>query len=288
MDAGNAVTGGRLVRRALALVVLFGLSLGHPAAAQSLWDNLLVGVELAIGESVAQSVRDEYGGPARLTRAEQQRIERVFADIVAQAGRKEIAYNLTVLESDVVNAFAAPGGRIFLTTGLLREIANDIDALANVLGHEVAHVEHKHGMSAVARQLGLGLLLQFFFGQSDDVVQQVAAFIMELTRLGWSREQEHDSDALGQELAAAAGYDPQGMVRFFERLSELQGQEIAFLEFLSTHPLTSDRIERARARASVLQSGPRPDVQAQDPGTGAPEAGAGGDGGARVITRVRP
>ena len=239
------------------LVFVLGVSLAHPAAAQSLWDELVLGLELVIGQSVAQSVREEYGGVAQLSRGEQQRIEQVFADVVAQAGRKEIPYNLTVLDTDVVNAFAAPGGHIFITTGLLRELGGDMDALANVLGHEVAHVEHKHGMNSLSRQLGLGLLLQLFFGQSNEMVQQVAAAVLSLVRLGWSRDQEHESDDLGQHLAAAAGYDPWGMVRFFERLRELEGMKVPFLEFLRTHPLTSDRLERARARAGTLEPAPR-------------------------------
>src|SRR5690606_25306836 len=113
-------------------------------------------------------------------------------DITAHARRKEISYSLTVLGSDVVNAFAAPGGHIFITTGLLKYIGDDIDAIANVLGHEVAHVEYKHGMNALSQQVGIGLLLQLAFGGASETVKTVASFALELTRRGWSREQEHE------------------------------------------------------------------------------------------------
>jgi len=227
-----------------------------PAGAQSFWDELLSGFEVAIGRSVADNVVREYGPPARLPATRQQWVQGIFADIVAQARRKDISYQLTVLDSQVVNAFAAPGGYIFITTALLEHVGKDADALANVLGHEVAHVEHKHGMNTLGRQLGIGLVLDLLFGgqqQRDNALFTAAQVATQLISLGWSREQEHEADDRGQRLAAAAGYDPMGMVRFFEVLQRLQGQEVPFLEFLSTHPLTSERIERARARAAELR-----------------------------------
>lgn len=241
----------------LALVLCLGLFFLPSASAQSFWDQLLTGVEVTIGESVAHDVIAEYGQPIRLPDQEQERIDKVFANIVNQADRKEITYTLTILQSDVVNAFAAPGGYVFLTTGLLRHVADDTDILANVIGHEVAHIELKHGMNTITRQLGMGLLFQLVLGGSDKVLRTVVAVAAELTRLGWSREQEHQSDDVGQRLAAAAGYDPHGMVRFFEVLQALEGQELPYLEFMRTHPLTSERTERARARAASLQSAHR-------------------------------
>ena len=148
---------------------------------------MLTGVEVTIGESVAHDVIAEYGQPIRLPDQEQERIDKVFANIVNQADRKEITYTLTILQSDVVNAFAAPGGYVFLTTGLLRHVADDTDILANVIGHEVAHIELKHGMNTITRQLGMGLLFQLVLGGSDKVLRTVVAVAAELTRLGWSR-----------------------------------------------------------------------------------------------------
>lgn len=240
----------------LAVFVLLHCLAPAPAVAQSFWDDLLTGFEVMIGESVAANVIQEYGPPARLSPARERWVQEIFADVAGQARRAEIRYQLTVLDSPVVNAFAAPGGHIFITTGLLHYIGDDADALANVLGHEVAHVEHKHGMNTLARNLGIGLVLDLVFGnekQRGDAVYAAATIMTQLMALGWSREQEHEADDSGQRLAAAAGYDPMGMVRFFEVLRELQGEEVPFLEFLSTHPLTSERIQRARARAAQLR-----------------------------------
>lgn len=258
------------------------------ASAQSFWDNLLTGVELSIGDSVAANVHEEYGPPARLSAAEQRWLDTIFSDIVANARRKDIPYSLTVLQSDVVNAFAAPGGHIFLTTALLKHIGGDTDAVANVIGHEIAHVEHKHGMNTLGRRLGIGLLLELVLGEpseDDQLWHTIAVVGTELMHLGWSRDQEHESDELGQRLAAEAGYDPHGMVRFFRVIQELEGQEVPFLEFLSTHPLTSERIERAAARANSLTVAPRtqppPPAPGAAPGSTAPRTG----GTPRVITR---
>ncbi len=190
------------------MLVLF--TFAQTAAAQSLWDNLLTGVELAIGDGVAANVVAEYGEPIRLPPASQRWVDTIFADIVAQGSRKEIPYRLYVLESDVVNAFAAPGGHIFITTGLLRHLGPDSDALANVLGHEVAHVEHRHGMNTLLRQLGIGFLLQLVLADAKESELFHTAVVLagELVQLGFSREQEYESDELGQRLAAQAGYDP--------------------------------------------------------------------------------
>lgn len=238
---------------ALAFLLLLGAA--TTAGAQSLWDELLSGFESSIGAAVAEDVRDEYGPPARLNRWQQRWIDTVFAEIVLQAGRDDIAYTVQVLDSDVVNAFAAPGGYVFVTTALLRHIDGDTDVLANVLGHEVAHVEYKHGMNALGRNLGLSLLMQLAFGnpsEGDEVWQVVAGVSVNLMQRGWSREQEHESDDLGQRLAARGGYDPEGMVRFFRIMQRLEGTEVPLLQFLSTHPLTSERIDRAAHRARSL------------------------------------
>lgn len=242
------------------LTLVFLTAAAVDASAQSFWDDLLTGIELSIGDSVAENVFDEYGPPARLSPAERRWLDTIFNDIVAQARRKEIPYSLTVLDSEVVNAFAAPGGHLFLTTALLNHIGHDTDAVANVIGHEVAHVERKHGMNTLGRRLGVGILLQLMLGtpsEDDQVWHTIALVGTELMHLGWSRDEEHEADEAGQRMAAAAGYDPHGMVRFFTTLQELQGAEIPFLEFLSTHPLTSERIERARARANELTIAPR-------------------------------
>lgn len=258
--AGTAFRGsGAAAPRFAALAVLcLALCIGGlfpPAAAgQDLFSSLLDGVEVMIGESVAQSVVEQYGPPVRLTPARQQWVDGIFAAVVAQTRREAMPYTLHILHSDEVNAFAAPGGYVFVTTALLSYVGDDADALANVLGHEVAHVEHKHGMNALVRQLGIGFLLQLVLGgSSNDTLETVTGVAVALLSLGWSREQEHESDDLGQRLAAAAGFSPYGMVRFFEVLQRLEGQEIPFLEFLHTHPLTSDRIARARQRAESLQ-----------------------------------
>lgn len=255
----------------LALWLLLAGALAGPwapqAAAQDFFADLLTGIEIMIGQSVAASVIEEYGAPVRLVAYQQQWVDGIFQNVVAQASRKEITYSLQILHTNVVNAFAAPGGYLFITTGMLQQIGGDGDALASVLGHEVAHVEYKHGMNSLMQQLGIGLLLQLVLGSADDETwEMIIALAAELMRLGWSREQEHEADELGQRLAVRAGYDPEGMVRFFRKLQQLEGEEIAFLEFLSTHPLTSERIERARQRAAALQAErPSPSPQAAQP-----------------------
>lgn len=240
---------------ALALVFVMLLGIAPFVSAQGVWERLLTGFESSIGGAVVRDVHEQFGPPIGLPRAEQLRVDTIFANVVLQAERRDIVYTLHVLDSETINAFAAPGGYIFLTTGLLRHVGDDPDALANVLGHEVAHVEHKHGIHTLGRNLGLDTLMQLVFGQraaEDEVWQVIAGVSVRLMQLGWSRSQEYASDDLGQRLAADAGYDPEGMVRFFHVLRQLEGEETPLLQFLSTHPLTSERMRKAADRAAAL------------------------------------
>jgi predicted Zn-dependent protease len=123
--------------------------------------------------------------------AAQPYVSRVGARVAAKARRKEVAYRFTVLEDAANNAFALPGGHIYLNTGLLSFVRSE-DELAMVLGHEISHVELRH--------------------TAPNLLKSVMS-------LGYSKYQEFDADEAGMRLAAAAGYDPKAAVTLFRRLT---------------------------------------------------------------------
>lgn len=162
-----------------------------------------------------------------------------------------LGYRFGVLESKEINAFAAPGGTIFVTRGLIERTESE-DELAAVLAHEIAHVTLRHGLAAIQKgnlieafkYLGQGAAqatldaqqLQEVTSLFDDSVQDVVA---SLVKNGFSKEAEYEADALGQRIAAASGYEAGALRRFLQRLGKDGGSG----GLMSTHPAPAERLE---------------------------------------------
>ncbi len=140
-----------------------------------------------------------------------------------------------------VNAFAIPGGDIYVYTGLLKSAADEAE-LAGVLAHEVAHVTSRHIAKRMVNAFGLQTLARLALGNDPTLLEQIAASItIEGALLKNSREDESEADAKGVVAASRAGYDPRGFIQFFKKLQE--AGERPGLSFLSSHPPPEDRIE---------------------------------------------
>ncbi|MFQ6016845.1 MAG: M48 family metalloprotease [Kiloniellaceae bacterium] len=171
-----------------------------------------------------------------------------------------LVFTFTVLDTPIVNAFALPGGYVYLTRGLLA-LADDEAEVAGVLAHEIGHVTARHSaerygqaMAAKLATAGLGLLLGS--GPATDAFGTVSALALR----SFTREQEHEADVLGVRYLARSGYDPRAMSSFLERLlahsrldAELKGKPGRADEFniMQTHPRTADRIRRAIQEAGA-------------------------------------
>jgi len=173
-------------------------------------------------------------------------------------------FTFTVLDTPIVNAFALPGGYVYVTRGLVA-LANDEAELAGVIAHEIGHVTARHSaerygqaMAATLGQIGLGLL---FGGEAANAFGSVSALALR----SFSRDQEHEADSLGVRYMSRAGYDPQAMSSFLTQLqadSQLEaillGQPGKADEFniMQTHPRTADRVERTiqEARAYTVRA----------------------------------
>lgn len=163
-------------------------------------------------------------------------------------------YSVRAVDDEVVNAFALPGGPVFLHRGLLRRIESP-DALAGLIGHEMGHVQARHGTQGVARAVFWTLLAQVALGDLGGVGQILAQHGTTLMENAYSRDQEREADSLGALRLAEAGIDPTGMVSLLAIL-EQQGHEAPGMYALwSTHPLTSERIENVRRIADRLRAG---------------------------------
>ena len=141
-----------------------------------------------------------------------------------------------------VNAFAIPGGTLYVYTGLLKA-AKDESQLAGVLAHEVAHVTSRHVAKQMVATYGMQTLTNVALGKDANTLAQMgAAIASQGLLLKNSRDDESEADSKGVVATARAGYDPRGMVEFFQILKQGEGEVPSFMSFLSDHPLTADRI----------------------------------------------
>jgi predicted Zn-dependent protease len=213
--------------------------------------------EIQMGQQAAQEAAQSIGLVD--DEALQQYVQRVGAEIASHTERPELPWTFRVVDDPTPNAFALPGGFIFVTRGLMDLMANE-SQLATVLGHEIAHVTAKHQVTQISRaqlaQVGLGLGSIFV-----PAVQQLGGVLssgLNLLFLHYTRDAERQADALGFRYANAVGYDVREMADVFrslERLSEGQNQS-PLPSWLQTHPGEPQRIEAAEARVAALPTPP--------------------------------
>ena len=190
-----------------------------------------------------------------------ERVRRVGDRIVAAATERHpriasgFEWEFVVIDDpDQVNAFALPGGKFAVYTGMLELTAGNDDMLAAVLGHEAAHVTSRHGTERLTQltitSAGIGATRIFLLGDLDEsdrelVLETLGAGANLGVLLPFSRAHESEADYLGILIAAQAGYDPRAAIALWERMAEVGGARPA--EFLSTHPSHQTRIERLEA-----------------------------------------
>jgi predicted Zn-dependent protease len=218
--------------------------------------------EVELGRSVTAMVGARYTvlrDPA-LTRY----VASVGNTVAATSERPDLRYYFAVLDSPDINALATPGGFVFVTTGALN-LMNDEATLAGVLGHEVGHIALRHHgetikaqkKKAVAMRTGQ-IGLQFTKAAPfTNLIALAADAIGEVVLKGHSRGEEMDSDQVGFQYAARAGYDPAGLREFLATL-KAKSADAGVTKFNSTHPGTDDRLaEQAKLRQAYTGGGKR-------------------------------
>jgi len=192
-------------------------------------------------------------GKAKLSTANEM-VTRVGKRIAGVTGLPDAQWEYRLIQDDKqVNAFALPGGKVAVYTGIL-PVTKDENGLAAVLGHEIGHVVARHGGERMSQQMGVNAVVETVAGLSSGdplVVQSVAAVLGAGASVGvllpWGRAQESEADHLGLILMAKAGYDPHAARDLWVRMANLSQGSGKPPEFLSTHPSEATRITKIEA-----------------------------------------
>ena len=202
-------------------------------------DALPYSVDETIGETVWEGM--DLEGPVVedevVLAAIQEIIDRLqpFADI------PEAEFTFAVVEKDIANAFALPGGYMVVYTGLILR-SDSPEQVAGVMAHEMAHVTHRHGLRRIAHSVGIWASISIFFGNLDALSSLALDLFQVATVNGYSQDQETDADLEGCQMLIAAKIDPRGMADFFRLMQEEYGDVPDALAWTSTHPQHEERI----------------------------------------------
>lgn len=196
--------------------------------------------ELQIGRESHPKFEAEFGGIYPDEQV-QRYVQAIGSDLAKYAGRPDMDWQFRVLNSKDINAFAVPGGYIYITQGLLFKMNNEAQ-LAGVLAHEAAHVARRHSARQIQQTMAtqFGVSLVGIFGGAD--IGNAAGLVAGLGLMKYSRDQERESDMYGLKYMTQVGYNPTAMVETMKIL-EQAAQGNSPPEFLSTHPNPGNRIE---------------------------------------------
>ncbi|HZW35220.1 MAG TPA: M48 family metalloprotease [Isosphaeraceae bacterium] len=253
---------GALVIALLGVVIYMSQTQVNPVTGKKQHVAMSVDQEMALGLQAAPQMAAQMGGdvnPREDPRAAL--VDEVGRRLVQNSEARKSPYvenfHFHLLRDPrTINAFALPGGQVFITEGLLDRMDNEAQ-LAGVLGHEIGHVINRHAAQQMAKgQLGQILTVAVGVGASgnDDrgrKAQLVAAMVNQMTQLRFSRGDESESDHYGLKYMAEAGYDPSAMLDVMKILKKASGDQHP-PEFLATHPLPETRLEEIRAELKQM------------------------------------
>jgi predicted Zn-dependent protease len=211
--------------------------------------------EIKVGQDVAASTMGAY--PLIRDEKLQRALNQVGVWVALQSTRPELPWRFAAVEGDAINAFAAPGGTIMVTRGMLKMVANEAE-LGCVLGHEIGHVSRKHHLAVLQKTLlveagASALTVKSSSADSGEMKKRVVGEGKEIFSRGLDRSAEREADEDGVLLAAKAGYDPSACLVFMKRLAGMKGETGALEALYKTHPTAQERAVDVEKALGKLQ-----------------------------------
>ena len=203
--------------------------------------------EVKLGRSLAKKVEKRFKTckDAQI----QERVDKIGQKLATVCGRKDITYRFTALEGDKVNAFALPGGYVYVNRGVVEKADSD-DEIAAVLAHEIGHIAARHSIKRLQASLGYNLLSILALAATKDVrFKRGADLAFNQIMLGYSREDEFLADRLAVKYVQKSGYDPEAVITFLEKLKQIQKElplRPLIANYARTHPYLPERIAAAK------------------------------------------
>jgi predicted Zn-dependent protease len=221
----------------------------------SKWDDLTIQQEIDIGDSVSVEIVARYGGIWK-DKVATQRVNLVGRTLARYAKRDSLDWRFGLLDSDAVNAFSAPNGRVFITKGLYKLLAND-DELAGVLAHEISHADLRHAAAVIRKANRAGVIKDVGSSVANDAVagsgaaglpmvsqlveQGTSVVVKGLFVDGYPKESEFEADRTGYELAKTTGFNSNGLRA---ALTKVEANTAKAKETFNTHPSTKERLKK--------------------------------------------
>ena len=255
------MTGARLrLRDGLPLVTVIALlacaCATNPVSGKREFSLMSEAQEISIGQDQDVQVRKEMGvyGDAAL----QQYVSDIGLKLARLSERPDLPWHFAVVDVPAINAFALPGGYIYITRGIL-PFLQDESQLAGVLGHEIGHVTARHAARQYSRATGaqVGLILGSIFVPGGANVAELGASGLGVLFLKNGRDDETEADGLGVRYAASAGWDPAGVPQMLATLARIEeaSDNKGVPNWMATHPAPEDRIQRVQAKVSASEGG---------------------------------
>lgn len=243
---------------ALTAVLAAGFIWGVPWAARAGVAWVPQDVDAAMGQAALESLDEHLLDPSQLSAPERQRIVAAFERALAALPPGDVpTWRVEFRKSDIgPNAFALPGGTIVMTDELVLRVRADESILVGVLGHELGHVRHRHGMRALAQVSALGAAAGLVLGDFSSLLASVPVW---LGQAAYSRDAEREADAEAVQVLKAAGHSPLAMVKFFETVRQGQDGQPAADEktraswlgiAIASHPADEERMRFFREAAA--------------------------------------
>jgi beta-barrel assembly-enhancing protease len=228
------------------LALTLGLWFGSDVLVELAVDRIPIEWEQKLGESAYRDFLAQHDVVKDGSSVDA--VREITHRLASQVPNNPYTFEVTVVKSDVVNAFALPGGYIVVFTGLMKK-AEGPEEVAGVLAHELNHVRQRHGLERIVKQLGFVAVVSIVLGNQQGLSGIMKQLGVELVTLKFGRAQEIEADLTGLDLLYRAKINPEGMITFFRRLAE---KDEGRVEWLSTHPMSSTRADRLRAQLAEM------------------------------------
>lgn len=235
------------------LIFIFGcVTVYNPATQREEFIFIDTPAEVQLGRDFSRQIEAELKvseDPSLLNR-----INTIGQRVALVSDRKDLVYHFNVIENKEINAFAIPGGYIYVNTGLLN-MASD-DELACIMGHEIGHVAARHSVKAMQAALGYNLFMSILFSKEKyRSISQTGDILFNVIHLKYSREDEMLADKLGVKYAVLSKFNPSGMLTFLKKLKakvEKEGESEGLL-ILRSHPYLDQRIEAITKEIDLIK-----------------------------------